>query len=130
MRKSIKINIDTVNGTESIPPIECDDAIVISSNIDGAVLNATADGDPAYTRKVGVWVGGFRTAGELFTRLSQAIIQVITQTGDEEAVKHNLLNFLVFVIEHSTLKSQVSLHVREGFIDNTKEGSVHHEKKA
>lgn len=130
MRKPIKISIDTVNGTENMPPIDCDDAIIIYSNIDGAVLNATADGDPAYTRKVGICVGGFRADSELFTRLSQAIIQVITQTGDKEAVRHNLLNFLVFVIEHSILKGQVSLHVREGFIDNTKEGKNHNEKKS
>ena len=46
MRKPIKISIDTVNGTENMPPIDCDDAIIIYSNINGAVLNATADGDP------------------------------------------------------------------------------------
>lgn len=130
MRRPIKISINAVNVAETIPPIECDDAIVISSNINGAVLNATAEGDPSYTRNVGVWVGGFRAASEMLTRLSQAIIQVISQTGDEKAVKYNLLNFLVFVIDRSILKGQVSLHVREGFIDNTKEGSIYHEKKA
>lgn len=125
MRKLINIHadIDAGDKTPKNLSMECDDAIIISSTINGARLHAAANGDPSFTRNVNVWAGGFRQGPDLYTRLSQAVIQVITQTGDRKTAEYNLLNFLIFIIEHSVLKGKVSLHVKESLLSNTKEGA-------
>lgn len=117
MAKNIKLH-----GKLFIPPnsskdfeINGDDAIIISSNITGVVMGAAANGDPAYTREISVWSGGFHRAGDLYTRLSQAVLQVFSR-GEKEMVEHNLVSFIMFIINKSSLKDKVSLRVREDLI--------------
>lgn len=121
------INIHTQIALWSNAPedlsMECDDAVIIALSINGGRLHAAANGDPSFTRDVNLWAGGFRSKADLYTRLSQAVIQVLMQTGDCKETEHNLLNFLIFVIENSLLKGKASLHVKEQLLDNTKEGA-------
>lgn len=100
----------------------CDDAIMIFSNINGAVMGAAKNGDPAYTRKVSAWCGGFASSSEVLTRLSQGALQIFTASDNQEANEYNLVNFIQFLIDHGGLKDKVHLSVSEELIANTREG--------
>ena len=127
LMKPIKINVSgqfDMNEKKGFEK-ECDDAIIITSSVTGAVMDKTKNGDPTYTRQVDAWIGGFKTMPDMFTRLSEAVIQLITHGQPEHIAKHNLLSFIMFVVNNSMLKGSVKVSVNEDLLNgNTKEGNV------
>lgn len=125
MGKNIELKgvLRTASGNSQEIEISGDDAVVIVSNITGAVLGAAANGDPSYTREVDIWAGGFCTKGDLFSRLAEATVQVFSDGGGK-SVEHNLVNFIMFIINNSSLKGKVSLHVKEDLIETGRKGGL------
>lgn len=97
--------------------IECDDAVVIYSSINGAVIGASKNGDPAFTRDVSVWVGGFRSMPDVFTRLSQGVLRMFTNSESERVSQFNLVNLIQFLIANGGLSDKVRLSLSEDFVN-------------
>lgn len=124
------ITVDTAD-TEPVERVlqrDVNDAILIYSEIDGVLLNVAKDGEPSYTRDVSVWCDGFKSQAEIYTRLSQAVIEVIGGTKNKDVAKYNLINFMVFLINHSG-NDDITIHVGEKYIKNTKEGAEDEKKQ-
>lgn len=117
--KPIKISIDGdfKQAGEQHNEIECDDAILIFSSINGAVMGISKNGDPAYTRDVSAWVGGFDSMPDVYTRLSQGVLQMFTNSENERINQFNLVNLIQFLIANGGLSDQVKLSLSEKFIN-------------
>lgn len=121
--KQIKISIDgdfKQKGPDH-NEIECDDAVVIYSNINGAVIGTSKNGDPAFTRDVSVWVGGFGSMPDVYTRLSQGVLQMFMSSENERVNQFNLVNLIQFLIANGGLSDKVRLSLNEDFVNNGKE---------
>lgn len=101
--------------------ILCDDAIIIFSKINGAVMGAAKNGDPSFTREVNAWVVGFDTTPDVYTRISQGVLQLFSASEDEKANQYNLINLIQFLITNGGLRDKVRLSISEELIHNTKE---------
>lgn len=97
--------------------IECEDAIIIYSTINGAVMGISQNGDPAYTRDVSAWVGGFDSMPDVYTRLSQGVLQMFMQSENKRVNQFNLVNLIQFLITNGGLSNQVRLSLSEEFIN-------------
>lgn len=97
--------------------IECDDAILIFSTINGAVIGKSQNGDPAYTRDVSAWVGGFKSIPDVYTRLSQGVLQIFTDSENERLNQYNLVNLIQFLIVNGGLSDHVRLSLSEKFVN-------------
>lgn len=117
--KPIKISIrgEFKQAGEKHEEIECDDAIIIFSSINGAVMGASKNGDPAYTRDVSAWVGGFDSMPDVYTRLSQGVLQMFLNSENERNNQFNLVNLIQFFIANGGLADQVRLSLSEEFVN-------------
>lgn len=117
--KPIKISIDGEFKQAGEPhnEIECDDAILIFSSINGAVMGISKNGEPAYTRDVSVWVGGFDSMPDVYTRLSQGVLQMFMNSEDKRINQFNLVNLIQFLIANGGLSDQVKLSLSEKFVN-------------
>lgn len=110
-KKMMPINISIDSDIKQKGPdhneIECDDAAVIYSNINGAVIGASKNGDPIFTRDVSVWVGGFGSMPDVYTRLSQGVLQMFTCSENERVNQFNLVNLIQFLIANDGLSDKV-----------------------
>lgn len=116
--KPIKISIDgdfKQTGPDH-SEIECDDAVVIYSNINGAVMGISKNGDPAFTREVSAWVGGFGSMTDVYTRLSQGVLQMFMNPENERINQFNLVNLIQFLIVNGGLSDKVRLSLSEDFV--------------
>lgn len=116
--KPIKISVDGDFKQQGIKhnDIECDDAIVIYSGINGAVMGASKNGEPAFTREVSTWVGGFGSMSDVYTRLSQSVLQMFINSQNEQINQFNLVNLIQFLITNGGLSDHVKLSVSEEFV--------------
>lgn len=117
--KPIKISIDgdfKQKGAD-YNKIECDDAVIIYSNVNGAVIGTSKNGDPVFTRDVSVWVGGFGNMPDVYTRLSQGVLQMFTCSENERVNQYNLVNLIQFLIANGGLSDKVCLSLSENFIN-------------
>lgn len=117
--KPIKISIDghfNQKGPDH-SEIDCDDAIIICSNINGAVIGVSKNGDPAYTRDVSVWVGGFGSMPDVYTRLSQGVLQMFMSSENERVNQFNLVNLIQFLIANGGLSDKVRLSLSEDLVN-------------
>lgn len=120
--KPIKISVDghfKQNGPEH-SEIGCDDAVVIFSNINGAVMGVSKNGAPAFTRDVSVWMGGFESMPDVYTRLSQGVLQMFMSSENERVNQFNLVNLIQFLIANGGLSDKVRLSLNEDFVNNGK----------
>lgn len=116
--KPIKISVDgdfKQKGKQQAE-IECDDAIVIYSKINGAVLGTAKTGEPVFTRDVSTWVGGFSSMPDVYTRLSQGILQLFMSSKNERVNQYNIVNLIQFLINNGGLSDDVRLSISEGFV--------------
>lgn len=104
--------------------INCDDAIIIYSNITGAVMNPDQNGELSYTRKVEAWVNGLKKPTDVFTRLSQIVLRVFMDSPDQKNNEYNLVNFIQILITQAGLEGKVRLRLGEELIANSKEGQL------
>lgn len=113
----ISINGEFKQAGEQHNEIECDDAILIFSSINGAVMGISKNGEPAYTRDVSVWVGGFDSMPDVYTRLSQGVLQMFMNSEDKRINQFNLVNLIQFLIANGGLSDQVKLSLSEKFVN-------------
>lgn len=104
--------------------LDCDDAIIIFSKINGAFLGNTEAEKAVLTREVGAWVGGFDDEPGLYDRLSQAVLQIFSSYVDEKISNYNLINFIQFLINNSNLRDKATIRVSENLISNTAKGGL------
>lgn len=124
MAKPIKLTVhaDFKEQGDRRTEIPCDDAIIIFSNVNGAVMNTGKQGDGSLTRQVDAYCVGFPTQPDMMTRLSQAILPLIMQSEDAKINQYNMVNLLQFLITNSGLEDKVKLYVSEELIANTEGG--------
>lgn len=124
MAKPIKLTIhaDFKEQGDRSTEISCDDAIVIFSNVNGAVMNAGKQGEGSLTRQVDAYCVGFPAQPDMMTRLSQAILPLIMQSDDKKINQYNMVNLLQFLIINSGLEDKAKLYVSEELIANAKGG--------
>ena len=121
MGKPIKLNVNAdfkEKGANNID-IACDDAIIIFSNVDGAVMDAGKDGEGSLTRQTSAYCVGFTSQPEMMTRLSQGIFPLIMQSDDQKINQYNLVNLLQFLIVNGGLEKDAKLYVSEKLMGNT-----------
>lgn len=97
--------------------IECDDAVVIYSNINGTVIGISKNGAPAFTRDISVWVEGFESIPDVYTRLSQGVLQMFMNSENERINQFNLVNLIQFLIVNGGLSDKVRLSLSEDLVN-------------
>ncbi len=124
MAKPIKLTVhaDFKEQGDRSTEISCDDAIIIFSNVNGAVMNTGKQGDGSLTRQVDAYCVGFPSQPDMMTRLSQAILPLIMQSEDAKINQYNMVNLLQFLITNSGLEDKVKMYVSEELIANTEGG--------
>lgn len=115
MAKPINITItgEFPNEGQQTAEISCDDALVIFSNVNGAVMGKAQDGGPAMTRDITAWCGGFKHTTDMYDRLTAAALNLFGTASTKEIAEYNLLNYLMALINNSTLRGRVEVRVSD-----------------
>lgn len=131
MNRPIKIKIEgQFKGVgEKRASINCDDYILIYSEVNGATYDPDSDKEPSLTREVSAGIGGFPSAADMYDRLTQATVQMFQMSNDQKVNDYNLINYICNLINFSGLGDKVTLSVSEEYMANAGKAPIPKEER-